>query len=43
MYATHQWKLLSIRHHVVNPDREPDPERAKAAAELIDVVRTYLK
>lgn len=32
-----------IRHHVVNPDSEPDQERAKGAAELIDVVRTYLK
>ena len=32
-----------IRHHVVNPDNEVDPERAKGAAELIDVVRTYLK
>jgi DNA-binding FrmR family transcriptional regulator len=32
-----------IRHHVVNPDSEPDAERAKGAAELIDVVRTYLK
>ena len=32
-----------IRHHVVDPAREPDPDRAKGAAELIDVVRTYLK
>jgi DNA-binding FrmR family transcriptional regulator len=32
-----------IRNHVVDPEREPDPERAKGAAELIDVVRTYLK
>ncbi|ACL61270.1 metal/formaldehyde-sensitive transcriptional repressor [Methylobacterium nodulans] len=32
-----------IRHHVVNPDSEPDSERARGAAELIDVVRTYLK
>jgi DNA-binding FrmR family transcriptional regulator len=32
-----------IRHHVVDPAREPDPERAKGAAELIEVVRTYLK
>lgn len=32
-----------IRHHVVNPDSEKDPERAQGAAELIDVVRTYLK
>jgi DNA-binding FrmR family transcriptional regulator len=32
-----------IRMHVVDPDREPDSERAKGAEELIDVVRTYLK
>jgi len=32
-----------IRHHVVNPDAEPDAERARGAAELIEVVRTYLK
>lgn len=32
-----------IRHHVINPDTDPDPERAKGAAELIEVVRTYLK
>ena len=32
-----------IRHHVVDPAHEPDPDRAKGAAELIDVVRTYLK
>ena len=32
-----------IRHHVVNPDAEPDTERARGAAELIEVVRTYLK
>jgi len=32
-----------IRNHVVNPDTDSDPERAKGAAELIDVVRTYLK
>lgn len=32
-----------IRHHVVDPDRDADPERARGAAELIDVVRTYLK
>ncbi len=29
-----------ISHHVVNPDREPDPERARGAAARIDVVRT---
>ncbi len=32
-----------IRNHVVNPDTDSDPERAKGAAELIEVVRTYLK
>lgn len=32
-----------IRHHVVNPESDPDPERARGAAELIDVIRTYLK
>jgi DNA-binding FrmR family transcriptional regulator len=32
-----------IRHHVVNPDKEPDADRAKGAAELIEAVRTYLK
>lgn len=32
-----------IRHHVANPDTDPDPERARGAAELIEVVRTYLK
>jgi DNA-binding FrmR family transcriptional regulator len=32
-----------IRHHVVDPAHEADPEKAKGAADLIDVVRTYLK
>src|SRR5690242_6827456 len=32
-----------IRNHVVDPAHEPDPERAKGAVELIDVLRTYLK
>ena len=32
-----------IRHHVVDPAHEQDPERAKGAADLIEVVRTYLK
>src|SRR5947209_4266348 len=32
-----------IRHHVVDPVHEKDPDRAKGAADLIDVVRTYLK
>lgn len=32
-----------IRLHVIDPRRERDPERARGADELIDVVRTYLK
>lgn len=32
-----------IRHHVVDPAREPDTARARGAEELIDVVRSYLK
>jgi DNA-binding FrmR family transcriptional regulator len=32
-----------IRHHVVDPAHEQNPEKAKGAADLIDVVRTYLK
>jgi DNA-binding FrmR family transcriptional regulator len=32
-----------IRHHVVDPAHEMDPRRARGAADLIDVVRTYLK
>jgi len=32
-----------IRFHVVDPDREADPEKAKAAGELIDIVHAYLK
>lgn len=32
-----------IRHHVIDPAHEPDPDKAKGAADLIDVVRTYLK
>jgi DNA-binding FrmR family transcriptional regulator len=32
-----------IREHVVDPALEPDPERAKGAEELIDVIRIYLK
>lgn len=32
-----------IRHHVVDPALEKDPARAQGAADLIDVVRTYLK
>jgi DNA-binding FrmR family transcriptional regulator len=32
-----------IRHHVVDPAREPDADRAKGASDLIEVVRAYLK
>lgn len=32
-----------IVHHVVDPHREPDADRAKGASELIEIVRTYLK
>jgi DNA-binding FrmR family transcriptional regulator len=32
-----------IRHHVVDPASEKDADRAKGAADLIEVVRTYLK
>jgi FrmR/RcnR family transcriptional regulator, repressor of frmRAB operon len=32
-----------IRMHVVDPDKDADAERAQGAAELIDVVRKYLK
>jgi DNA-binding FrmR family transcriptional regulator len=32
-----------IRFHVVNPDGQPTSEQAKAAQELIDVVKTFLK
>ena len=32
-----------IRNHVVDPATDDDPERAKGAAELIEVIRTYLK
>ena len=32
-----------IREHVSNPDQDEDKARAQGAAELIDVVRTYLK
>lgn len=32
-----------IREHVSNPDLDEDKARAQGAAELIDVVRTYLK
>ena len=32
-----------IREHVVNPETDTDPDRAQGAAELIEVIRTYLK
>lgn len=32
-----------IRIHVVDPDKDTDADRARGAAELIDVVRKYLK
>lgn len=32
-----------IRSHVIDPDRDPDTQKAKGAQELIDVLRTYLK
>ena len=32
-----------IRFHVVNPDEQPATDRSKAAQELIDVLKTYLK
>jgi DNA-binding FrmR family transcriptional regulator len=32
-----------IRHHVVDPARDRNRERARSTAELIDVVRAYLK
>ncbi len=32
-----------VRNHVVDPEHEPDPERSKGAADLLAVVRTYLK
>ena len=32
-----------IRNHVADPATDQDPERAKGAADLIEVIRTYLK
>jgi DNA-binding FrmR family transcriptional regulator len=32
-----------IRYHVVDPDRRPTSTEARAAQELIDVVKGYLK
>jgi DNA-binding FrmR family transcriptional regulator len=32
-----------IRFHIVDPDREPTSEHAKAAQELIDIIKAYVK
>ena len=32
-----------VRYHVIDPDRSPTSDQAKAAQKLIDVVKTYLK
>ena len=32
-----------IREHIADPARDPDPARAKGAADLIEVVRRYMK
>ena len=32
-----------IRHHVVDPEKRPTSEQARATRELLDVLRTYLK
>jgi FrmR/RcnR family transcriptional regulator, repressor of frmRAB operon len=32
-----------IRFHVIDPDYHPTSERAKAAQELIDVIKMYMK
>lgn len=32
-----------IREHVADPDHDDNPARAQGAAQLIEVVRTYLK
>mgnify|MGYP001132472037 CR=1 FL=1 len=32
-----------IRHHIVDPDRDPESAQADAVRELIDVIKTYLK
>jgi DNA-binding FrmR family transcriptional regulator len=32
-----------IRHHIVDPDRRPTSEQAKATQELLDVLKTYLR
>jgi DNA-binding FrmR family transcriptional regulator len=32
-----------IRMHVIDPSRERNPERARGAADLIEVVQSYLR
>ena len=32
-----------IRFHVIDPDQHPTSEKAKAAQELIEVIKAYLK
>jgi DNA-binding FrmR family transcriptional regulator len=32
-----------LRFHVVDPDQHPASDKAKAAPQLIDVIKTYLK
>jgi DNA-binding FrmR family transcriptional regulator len=32
-----------VRFHIVDPDKNPKSDQSKAARELIDLVKTYLK
>lgn len=32
-----------VRFHIVDPDKNPKSDQSKAAQELIDLVKTYLK
>ena len=32
-----------VRHHVLDPEQKASPRRARAADELIDIVRAYVK
>ncbi|MGH7884739.1 MAG: metal/formaldehyde-sensitive transcriptional repressor [Thermodesulfobacteriota bacterium] len=32
-----------IRFHILDPDRNPTSEQSKAAQEIIDLVKTYIK
>jgi hypothetical protein len=32
-----------VRFHVVAPDADPESDQARAAEQLIDLVRSYLK